>query len=177
MNVKEIKEVAQLETGTIIDDVYARRAINEALDELAYRYTSACKKNTATFTITDINTPASNVLPVNYIKVKGCKYLYDGAEENYYRFKVDGREVSCSDAGEFEITYYTPTAIVTYNEQIPEIHSGFHYALGYYVAYKQMSSIQPQRAQTWLSEFIRKAAEADKAMGGKSRVFVAERWE
>lgn len=155
MDVNRIREQANLHINIPIAHVSARRWINEAMHVLSDLYDTANVKDNFDIVVDD--------LAAKYSLPSGCKrvkrvYLNNRSYEDYY---IDIDEICFRDKGNFKIELLMIPADVNLNTDVPAINEGFHMAISYFVAYKEVCETKPNRAQELLASFYQYAKEAN----------------
>lgn len=177
MNVKEIKVQSQLHISREINLQYALRFINEAINELAIEYDTACKRK-----FLDIEAIEDTWidLPQNFLTIIRCLDSYDN---KFYDFKVEYGQIKFPYSDKFNIAYLEyPQSCSTETETL-DINTAYHYAISLFVAAREKQRLFGNEDTDYvrlMQEYKEKAFKANiRLMRGKKtrRRMKSPRWE
>lgn len=152
MTVDDIISLATALKGMPIQPIYGRTWLNDAKNQLAIRYDTACNLVSTTIACTDetlfYDLP-DELLRINYIAASnGTKY-----DDDFY--KTDHGQIKFDNKDTYTLFYLVETDSVIGNAgEIPQIHSLYHRAMAKHIASMELTDLKPSKADTLEAGFF-----------------------
>jgi len=158
MIYSDILKQANTHRGAKIDDVLAKWYINEALQDLAVKYDTACKRTAAT-----VVCPAGVWVDLP----AGCIRIVDVSPAEFYEASLG--QIRTETDTTLTITYLTRGVNVVNNTDAPDVHELYHLPLALFMAGRDRQRVfadEESDAQRLMGEFYRMAADINARLMG-----------
>jgi len=163
LNVKKIREQAQLHISSKIENQYALRFLNEGLTRIYTDYPkTACKRSF--ITIEAIKDEWIDI-PVDIAGIVRCKKN----NLDYGNYTVGYGQVIFNDTGTYTLGILIYPAVLTVETDTPEIPFVYHYCLSLFLAAREKQRLfgdEDSDSVRLMQEFFMSAQAADKMLSG-----------
>lgn len=166
MTVDEIRIMAQLKSGRSIDLQVAMKFINEALDDLAVDYNTACRKK-------DYKIQAEENkwvdLPQDCVGVVEC--TQDGYKYDHYVIN-EHLQIKFETEGTFDIAYLIKYPDVSTKTETPSINNAYHQAIALFVGAREKQRLfgeEDSDSNRLMMEYMTKAKKAHSKLSTMKR--------